>query len=645
MMADFWDELSFEMDDAAEEGSPQRKEMSSDSETGHVRKSSPVPPPFVHHCVFLMCGDLACIWALFGYCSGIQGAEQCPYCTLLRIDQWNGSPTDGSCASQRKWVSGTPIPLSPHRRFVVCLLHCLLRIGDFALESLTLDCLNENVHSSVPKKLRPVRTAISSRSAVFEKFLLSDTLQCKKETLKKFIKRELKERIKMNQPWEHLYQAEVMKGIQSGEVTKRKTDSAKKQGRGRGRGRGRPPTQDKTSTLITPFSRAPLPTLVWIANRLLVDKIKQEKSGGEAEQDRLDEMTNRAARKEAKQKNLIIPKEVPLFQIRWVLFWFWYQQEKSLESVENGGSSNSSGSLLLGHDRGEEEVDDENEEEEDDCDGEDCFEITDKEKDKHNTKSICELKAKFRDLKLFLKFYVGTDGELKMGRYSGSEMKKIFENAAVIFSSNPHIGKERGGFSPKLLWEEFYKLFVMLTVNPEQHRTRKEVAKEFTDKFVAWKDKFLGFTGGYLKCEWRIYFHILEKHGGDLYMKFGNLKPWGNEAGEHLHALDRTFFFQRKRYGLDGLSREVLTSAYRLRLSHFLSGTYSRSQYPQQNEESTEGSEDTSNVDFSCDNCFESDVHDRCSDCNDELCEECFNQHTCPFNPLNFEDPSSLRNL
>ena len=47
--------------------------------------------PFVHHCVFIMCGDLASIWALFGFCSGIFDQQHCPYCTIARVDQWLGS--------------------------------------------------------------------------------------------------------------------------------------------------------------------------------------------------------------------------------------------------------------------------------------------------------------------------------------------------------------------------------------------------------------------------------------------------------------------------------------------------------------------------------------------------------------------------
>ena len=41
-----------------------------------------------HCCVFVMCGDLKSMWALFEFCSGISGKEQCPCCTIQRVDHY-----------------------------------------------------------------------------------------------------------------------------------------------------------------------------------------------------------------------------------------------------------------------------------------------------------------------------------------------------------------------------------------------------------------------------------------------------------------------------------------------------------------------------------------------------------------------------
>jgi hypothetical protein len=87
-------------------------------------------------------------------------------------------------------------------------------------------------------------------------------------------------------------------------------------------------------------------------------------------------------------------------------------------------------------------------------------------------------------------------------------------------------------------------------------------------KKATWKTLFLGQAGN-IDSEWRIYLHILECHGADMYEKFGNLHPWANEAGEHLHALDRMFFFQRSRKGTQqGLAKKILTTGMRVRWSH-----------------------------------------------------------------------------
>jgi hypothetical protein len=95
---------------------------------------------YEHYCVFVMCGDLASMWSLFGFCGGPSGSEQCPLCTLARVDQWRGA---GITVTKRKRASDVPIPLSPDARYVMCLLHCTMRIGEFAMEKLIMNCINQ----------------------------------------------------------------------------------------------------------------------------------------------------------------------------------------------------------------------------------------------------------------------------------------------------------------------------------------------------------------------------------------------------------------------------------------------------------------------------------------------------------------------
>jgi hypothetical protein len=150
--------------------------------------SSPVD--LVHHCVFFMCGDLAAMWALFGFCVGIQGSEHCPCCDLKRGDQWRGKPSEesGLQVQARGWLNGTPIPLSPSTRFVLCTLHCLLRVGDFALKRLVTDCLNSR-EGKVAGNVRPqYGTKKKSKKAIQSDFFADPSVAFyDKKALKKYI--------------------------------------------------------------------------------------------------------------------------------------------------------------------------------------------------------------------------------------------------------------------------------------------------------------------------------------------------------------------------------------------------------------------------------------------------------------------------
>jgi hypothetical protein len=190
------------------------------------------------------------------------------------------------------------------------------------------------------------------------------------------------------------------------------------------------------------------------------------------------------------------------------------------------------------------------------------------EDERLNTPSLKKLGKVFWDLKLPLKFKI-VDDQLKLGRYTGTQMRKIFGHADKIFSCCPFNSEQR-----KSLWVEFNYCLTLLTEDPLEGKTRTSVALLFRQRFKAWKKLFLGL-GGNIDSEWRIYLHILDCHGGEFYEKFGNLHPWANEAGEHLHALDRMFFFQRSRKGTPhGLATKVLSTGLRMRWSHQQIGNY-----------------------------------------------------------------------
>jgi hypothetical protein len=145
-------------------------------------------------------------------------------------------------------------------------------------------------------------------------------------------------------------------------------------------------------------------------------------------------------------------------------------------------------------------------------------------------------------------------------------MRRIFENGKTIFSCSPlpkHTAK---------LWTDFYSCFQLLINPPPKGQTRTQVASSFSLQFQEWKTFF--HEEGHIFPEWRIYFHILECHASSLYERLGNLHPWANEAGEHLHALDRMFFFQRSRKGIQQLATKVLKTGWRVRASHHSSGVY-----------------------------------------------------------------------
>jgi hypothetical protein len=187
------------------------------------------------------------------------------------------------------------------------------------------------------------------------------------------------------------------------------------------------------------------------------------------------------------------------------------------------------------------------------------------EDERLTTPALRKLAKVFWELRLPLKFKIVED-QLKLGRYTGTQMRKIFQHADEIFSCCPYHDLN--------IWVEFNFCLTLLTENPPQGETRHSVALLFKERFQAWKELFLGQAGN-IDPEWRIYFHILDCHGGDLYEKFGNLHPWANEAGEHLHALDRMFFFQRSRKGTHhGLATKVLTTGLRVRFSHHRIGNY-----------------------------------------------------------------------
>lgn len=186
--------------------------------------------------------------------------------------------------------------------------------------------------------------------------------------------------------------------------------------------------------------------------------------------------------------------------------------------------------------------------------------------DRLTTSSLLELGKIFWILKLPLKFKI-VDEQLKLGRYTGTQMRIVFENSSRIFACSPFPDQ-------KNLWSEFYSCLSLLLVDPCEGETQRSIAAQFQQKFDEWKKLFLG-RAGKIDPEWRIYLHILECHAADLFEMFGNLHPWANEAGEHLHALDRMSFFQKSRKGtLHQLATKILLTALRTRWSQYQLGIY-----------------------------------------------------------------------
>jgi hypothetical protein len=181
------------------------------------------------------------------------------------------------------------------------------------------------------------------------------------------------------------------------------------------------------------------------------------------------------------------------------------------------------------------------------------------------TPAMKKLAKIFHDLRLPLKFSVDEDFVVKLGRYSGKQMRKILANAESIFGCSelrPTLGQ---------FWKQFYDMFETLSHDPPEGSSHHQVASQYQKDFSEWKENFM-HQAGYLKTEWRIYLHILENHAADYYLQLGSLQPWSNEAGEHLHALDRMFVHQRRRRRAADLCEDVLVSAIRVRQSHLLAG-------------------------------------------------------------------------
>jgi len=172
----------------------------------------------------------------------------------------------------------------------------------------------------------------------------------------------------------------------------------------------------------------------------------------------------------------------------------------------------------------------------------------------------------FWRLRIPLKFKV-VDNVVKLGWYTGTEMRKIFQNARTIFACSPFSSYQ------STLWEQFWSHLELITNPPTGGQTKGDVSAKFKKCFGEWKEKFFE-PGGAVLSEWRIYFHLLEMHAGDFYDKFGNLNPWANEAGENVHALDRTLYFQTQRSGIRKLSTRVLVRGMRYRWSHYVHNRY-----------------------------------------------------------------------
>jgi hypothetical protein len=494
----------------------------------------------VHHCVFIMCGDLASIWALFGFCSNINGPFQCPCCTLARIDQWRGTPSDEIEVTDRSWQKGTPIPLAPSSRFVLCLLHCLLRIGDYALELLISDCLNEG-QGNIPAHLRKVVTRKPSQHQVNSTSMADPEIAfLKKKDLKSRVSRSLAE---LKETWESY----------------------------------------NTGSCI---SKATISVLRDVENQLEIKKVLQNDPAAKLYVESLEGESYADLKAKVREKRFTMPKgSKSAIALKKQLFAWWCQERKQQQCLTTTTSKEE-----------EENVEDEVEEvEEEEENGESenlstsesgaytCSDLSMNSEDnasadlitmteeainfdeKYETQSLKDLALAFHRLRLPLKFIVKEKGELCVGRYSGVQMKKIFQNAAIIFPCNP-IRKNSA-----ILWTKFYGIFEKITKDPPEGKTRHEISSSFQEEMKNWKKEFLS-EGGEVKRDWRIYLHLLECHAGQMYEVLGNLKPWSNEAGEQLHALDRMFYFQGRRMKASEMDVEILTTSLRVRESHYKMG-------------------------------------------------------------------------
>jgi hypothetical protein len=483
-----------------------------------------------------MCGDLASAWALFGFCAGIQGAEMCPCCTLKRIDQWRGeSSYPGETVLPRGRGEGTPIPLAPSSRYVFCTLHCLLRIGEFALQRLIAACLNSNDGVPVPHPRRFTGNKKSEKQKKSEKFVDSTITHLRKKDLLIYVKEKLKE------------EGKEWKEYSKGEIGKVNLDML----------------QDVAGTIayqqVTREEAAieKLSTLNALPYPDLCKKVKEE-FGKVAEPKKKTDLVRRLFclwchnRNRDGENGNTGENVVKVVNDTTVLV-----TEEEAE-VEDSSDSVRIGSSLTdmsdpSSDRSSMSIDDN-----DEICGLTGIAV---ENDKRLTTSgLRKLGKVFQKLSLPLKFSIQNEAEVKVGRYSGKNMKKIFRNARAVFScSELHPGWGE-------LWRDFYDLLSNLTEDPPEGSTRQDVSRKFREGFKQWRERYE--QEGQLHSDWRIYFHIVEMHAADMYEELGSLQPWANEAGEQLHALDRMFVFQRRRRSASDLSSDLLITAIRVRQSH-----------------------------------------------------------------------------
>jgi hypothetical protein len=669
---------------------------------------------YVHHCVFVMCGDLASMWSLFGFCGGPSGKEQCPLCTIARVDQWRGSAGHATPRNRDRYV---PIPLSPAARYVMCVLHCTMRVGEFALERLIMNCVNQKEGKNVTigkaskkkkqsflfldpsivalNKIEVIQRLKNELSAqgkdeesiniwkekkslrhwmkpdlvqaldklLIDKLIVSSKIaEAKCAELDRMEYQALKtmraEKIPGKTPKSRIsksllahdlfcnwYQNDILPQTpQHQEIDKRErgseigdeevnvneirgnvrgsgrgtgTDSGRGKGRGtgsgrgKGRGRGRGTEKDrewrgKESGGGRGKGNEAKEKKVEIQG---VRKSKRTKKSRKAweEKDYDDESYNLAVQRSLSGEGSSC-KDIGLSgdteSISDILFDQWSSQDFSLSQSSlsvtfsgtdltsntcSGGnlsdiepdissdlsfapisfsasSSSLSGSSIISYQSLQEEVSYDDVEPLNTDFGQDSIPFSVANDERLNTPSLQKLGCVFLKLKIPLKFKV-VEEEVKLGWYSGTYMQKILKNAALVFDCCPISNQT------KKIWTDFYSLLDLLSSDPAKGSSRTQVAALYNEKFQEWKKLFLGVGAGILP-EWRIYLHILEMHAGNLYEKFGNLHPWANEAGEHMHALDRMFFFQRSRKGSSKLNTKILTTGLSVRLSHNALGAY-----------------------------------------------------------------------